>query len=236
MRHDAPRRRDTQVSGGEPAVTASTTLSGASATNCNPLTLVSGSLHVCATAGKALFRWPFNGASSFCSAGSSCRSSLHQTIAVHNTADGAVDLHSASAGPVRRGGRTLRFRRGDRRGRSGPATAVLVVAGARGSACADWCRTIREIDAMECWASVPSTVWWCRGITRLDAGRHAAQRPLITVGLVGGFLFPVSICERSGAAPTHHAYDHQPARGGHRNHQSRNVRPDREPLSAAIGG
>ena len=113
----------------------------------------------------------------------------------------------------------------------GPLVTVLVVAGAGSTAiCADLgARTIREeIDAMEVLGIDP--------IHRLVVPRVVASTfvamllngAVITIGLVGGFIFGVYLQNVSAGAYVSHADpDHRPARGGDLDRQGRDVRPDR---------
>jgi phospholipid/cholesterol/gamma-HCH transport system permease protein len=169
-----------------------------------PLTTVGGFAQMCALAGKALFRRPFHWAEFIVQTWFITRVALLPTIAVSipltvlivftlNTllaSFGAADISGAGAalGAVTQ---------------LGPLTTVLVVAGAGSTAiCADLgARTIREeIDALEVLGIDP--------IHRLVVPRVAAATvvatllngTVITIGLVGGFLFGVKLQNVSGGA------------------------------------
>jgi phospholipid/cholesterol/gamma-HCH transport system permease protein len=169
-----------------------------------PLTTVGGFARMCTLAGKALFRRPFHWSEFIDQTWFITRVALLPTIAVSipltvlivftlNTllsAFGAADISGAGAalGAVTQ---------------LGPLTTVLVVAGAGSTAiCADLgARTIREeIDALEVLGIDP--------IHRLVVPRVAAATvvatllngTVITIGLVGGFLFGVKLQNVSGGA------------------------------------
>jgi phospholipid/cholesterol/gamma-HCH transport system permease protein len=169
-----------------------------------PLTTVGGFAQMCALAGKALFRRPFHWTEFIVQTWFITRVALLPTIAVSipltvlivftlNTllaSFGAADISGAGAalGAVTQ---------------LGPLTTVLVVAGAGSTAiCADLgARTIREeIDALEVLGIDP--------IHRLVVPRVAAATvvatllngTVITIGLVGGFLFGVKLQNVSGGA------------------------------------
>jgi phospholipid/cholesterol/gamma-HCH transport system permease protein len=169
-----------------------------------PLTTVGGFARMCTLTGKALFRRPFHWDEFIVQTWFITRVALLPTIAVSipltvlivftlNTllaAFGAADISGAGAalGAVTQ---------------LGPLTTVLVVAGAGSTAiCADLgARTIREeIDALEVLGIDP--------IHRLVVPRVAAATvvatllngTVITIGLVGGFLFGVKLQNVSGGA------------------------------------
>ena len=169
-----------------------------------PLTTVGGFARMCTLAGKALFRRPFHWAEFIVQTWFITRVALLPTIAVSipltvlivftlNTllaSFGAADISGAGAalGAVTQ---------------LGPLTTVLVVAGAGSTAiCADLgARTIREeIDALEVLGIDP--------IHRLVVPRVAAATvvatllngTVITIGLVGGFLFGVKLQNVSAGA------------------------------------
>jgi phospholipid/cholesterol/gamma-HCH transport system permease protein len=169
-----------------------------------PLTTVGGFARMCTLSGKALFRRPFQWDEFIVQTWFITRVALLPTIAVAipltvlivftlNTllaAFGAADISGAGAalGAVTQ---------------LGPLTTVLVVAGAGSTAiCADLgARTIREeIDALEVLGIDP--------IHRLVVPRVAAATvvatllngTVITIGLVGGFLFGVKLQNVSGGA------------------------------------
>ncbi|AFE11902.1 hypothetical protein MRGA423_03670 [Mycobacterium tuberculosis RGTB423] len=115
----------------------------------------------------------------------------------------------------------------------GPLTTVLVIAGAGATAiCADLgARTIREeIDAMEVLGIDP--------IHRLVVPRVVAATivaallngAVITIGLVGGFVFKCLHPTRLGRRLRGHAHlGHRSTRGDHLGGQVGDVRPDRWP-------
>jgi phospholipid/cholesterol/gamma-HCH transport system permease protein len=169
-----------------------------------PLTTVGGFARMCTLTGKALFRRPFHWDEFIVQTWFITRVALLPTVAVSipltvlivftlNTllaAFGAADISGAGAalGAVTQ---------------LGPLTTVLVVAGAGSTAiCADLgARTIREeIDALEVLGIDP--------IHRLVVPRVAAATvvatllngTVITIGLVGGFLFGVKLQNVSGGA------------------------------------
>ena len=169
-----------------------------------PLATVGGFARMCTLAGKALFRRPFHWREFIFQTWFITRVALLPTIAVSIpltvlivftlntllTAFGAADISGAGAalGAVTQ---------------LGPLTTVLVVAGAGSTAiCADLgARTIREeIDAMEVLGIDP--------IHRLVVPRMVAATvvatllngTVITIGLVGGFLFGVHLQNVSGGA------------------------------------
>ncbi|OBJ15988.1 MlaE family ABC transporter permease [Mycobacterium colombiense] len=169
-----------------------------------PLTLVGGFFRMCVLTGRALFRWPFQYREFIQQCWFIMRVAFLPTIMVSIPLTvlliftlnvllaqfGAADLSGAGAaiGAVTQ---------------LGPLTTVLVVAGAGSTAiCADLgARTIREeIDAMEVLGIDP--------IHRLVVPRVVAATLVatllnglvITVGLVGGYLFGVYLQNVSGGA------------------------------------
>jgi phospholipid/cholesterol/gamma-HCH transport system permease protein len=169
-----------------------------------PLTLIGGFFRMCVLTGKALFRWPFQWREFILQCWFIMRVAFLPTIMVSIPLTvlliftlnvllaqfGAADLSGAGAaiGAVTQ---------------LGPLTTVLVVAGAGSTAiCADLgARTIREeIDAMEVLGIDP--------IHRLVVPRVIAATLVatllnglvITVGLVGGYLFGVYLQNVSGGA------------------------------------
>lgn len=169
-----------------------------------PLTLVGGFFRMCVLTGRALFRWPFQYREFILQCWFIMRVAFLPTIMVSIPLTvlliftlnvllaqfGAADLSGAGAaiGAVTQ---------------LGPLTTVLVVAGAGSTAiCADLgARTIREeIDAMEVLGIDP--------IHRLVVPRVIAATLVatllnglvITVGLVGGYLFGVYLQNVSGGA------------------------------------
>src|SRR3984957_20360521 len=169
-----------------------------------PLTLIGGFFRMCVLTGKALFRWPFQWHEFILQCWFIMRVAFLPTIMVSIPLTvlliftlnvllaqfGAADLSGAGAaiGAVTQ---------------LGPLTTVLVVAGAGSTAiCADLgARTIREeIDAMEVLGIAP--------IHRLVVPRVIAATLVatllnglvITVGLVGGYLFGVYLQNVSGGA------------------------------------
>ena len=169
-----------------------------------PLTLIGGFFRMCVLTGKALFRWPFQWREFVLQCWFIMRVAFLPTIMVSIPLTvlliftlnvllaqfGAADLSGAGAaiGAVTQ---------------LGPLTTVLVVAGAGSTAiCADLgARTIREeIDAMEVLGIDP--------IHRLVVPRVVAATLVatllnglvITVGLVGGYLFGVYLQNVSGGA------------------------------------
>ena len=169
-----------------------------------PLTLIGGFFRMCVLTGKALFRWPFQWREFILQCWFIMRVAFLPTIAVSIPLTvliiftlnillaefGAADISGAGAalGAVTQ---------------LGPLTTVLVVAGAGSTAiCADLgARTIREeIDAMEVLGIDP--------IHRLVVPRVVAATlvamllngAVITIGLVGGFIFGVYLQNVSGGA------------------------------------
>ena len=169
-----------------------------------PLTLIGGFFRMCVLTGKALFRWPFQWQEFILQCWFIMKVAFLPTIFVSIPLTvlliftlnvllaqfGAADLSGAGAaiGAVTQ---------------LGPLTTVLVVAGAGSTAiCADLgARTIREeIDAMEVLGIDP--------IHRLVVPRVIAATLVatllnglvITVGLVGGYLFGVYLQNVSGGA------------------------------------
>ena len=169
-----------------------------------PLTVIGGFFRMCVLTGKALFRWPFQWREFVLQCWFIMRVAFLPTIMVSIPLTvlliftlnvllaqfGAADLSGAGAaiGAVTQ---------------LGPLTTVLVVAGAGSTAiCADLgARTIREeIDAMEVLGIDP--------IHRLVVPRVVAATLVatllnglvITVGLVGGYLFGVYLQNVSGGA------------------------------------
>ncbi|SGK63748.1 MlaE family ABC transporter permease [Mycobacterium tuberculosis] len=186
-------------------MTTSTTLGGYVRDQLQtPLTLVGGFFRMCVLTGKALFRWPFQWREFILQCWFIMRVGFLPTIMVSIPLTvlliftlnillaqfGAADISGSGAaiGAVTQ---------------LGPLTTVLVVAGAGSTAiCADLgARTIREeIDAMEVLGIDP--------IHRLVVPRVLASMLVatllnglvITVGLVGGFLFGVYLQNVSGGA------------------------------------
>lgn len=169
-----------------------------------PLTLVGGFFRMCVLTGKALFRWPFQWREFILQCWFIMRVGFLPTIMVSIPLTvlliftlnillaqfGAADISGSGAaiGAVTQ---------------LGPLTTVLVVAGAGSTAiCADLgARTIREeIDAMEVLGIDP--------IHRLVVPRVVAATivaallngAVITIGLVGGFVFSVFIQHVSAGA------------------------------------
>ncbi len=169
-----------------------------------PLAIIGGFFRMCALTGKALFRWPFQWREFVQQTWFIMRVAILPTIMVSIPVTvlliftlnvllaqfGAADLSGATAaiGAVTQ---------------LGPLVTVQVVAGAGSTAiCADLgARTIREeIDAMEVLGIDP--------IHRLVVPRVAAATLVatllnglvITVGLVGGYLFGVYLQNVSGGA------------------------------------
>ena len=169
-----------------------------------PLTLIGGFFRMCVLTGRALFRWPFQWREFIQQCWFIMRVAFLPTIMVSIPLTvlliftlnvllaqfGAADLSGAGAaiGAVTQ---------------LGPLTTVLVVAGAGSTAiCADLgARTIREeIDAMEVLGIDP--------IHRLVVPRVVAATvvalllngTVITIGLVGGFVFGVGLQSVSGGA------------------------------------
>jgi phospholipid/cholesterol/gamma-HCH transport system permease protein len=169
-----------------------------------PLTVIGGFFRMCVLTGKALFRWPFQWREFILQCWFIMKVAFLPTIFVSIPLTvlliftlnvllaqfGAADLSGAGAaiGAVTQ---------------LGPLTTVLVVAGAGSTAiCADLgARTIREeIDAMEVLGIDP--------IHRLVVPRVVAATLVatllnglvITVGLVGGYLFGVYLQNVSGGA------------------------------------
>ena len=187
---------------------------------------------MCVLTGKALFRWPFQWKEFILQCWFIMRVAFLPTIMVSMpltvlliftlnvllTQFGAADLSGAGAaiGAITQ---------------LGPLNTVLVVAGAGSTAiCADLgARTIREeIDAMEVLGIDP--------IHRLVVPRVLAATLVamllnglvITVGLVGGYLFGVYLQNVSaGAYLATLTTDHRPARGRHRDDQGGDLRPHR---------
>lgn len=186
-------------------MTTSTTVSGFVRSQVQtPLTIVGGFFRMCVLTGKALFRFPFQWREFILQCWFIMRVGFLPTIMVSIPLTvlliftlnillaqfGAADISGSGAaiGAVTQ---------------LGPLTTVLVVAGAGSTAiCADLgARTIREeIDAMEVLGIDP--------IHRLVVPRVLASTLIatllnglvITVGLVGGFLFGVYLQNVSGGA------------------------------------
>lgn len=186
-------------------MTTSTTLGGYVRDQLQtPLTLVGGFFRMCVLTGKALFRWPFQWREFILQCWFIMRVGFLPTIMVSIPLTvlliftlnillaqfGAADISGSGAaiGAVTQ---------------LGPLTTVLVVAGAGSTAiCADLgARTIREeIDAMEVLGIDP--------IHRLVVPRVVAATivaallngAVITIGLVGGFVFSVFIQHVSAGA------------------------------------
>jgi phospholipid/cholesterol/gamma-HCH transport system permease protein len=168
------------------------------------LTLVGGFFRMCALTGKAVFRWPFQWREFILQCWFIMRVAILPTMAVSVPVTvlfiftfnilllqvGASDISGAGAGVA-----VVT--------QIGPIVTVLVVAGAASTAiCADLgARTIREeIDAMEVLGIDP--------IHRLVVPRVVAATivatllngAVITIGLVGGFIFGVFIQHISAGA------------------------------------
>ena len=162
-----------------------------------PLATVGGFARMCTLAGKALFRRPFHWNEFIVQTWFITRVALLPTIAVSipltvlivftlNTllsAFGAADISGAGAalGAVTQ---------------LGPLTTVLVVAGAGSTAiCADLgARTIREeIDAMEVLGIDPIHRLVVPRVVAATVVATLLNGTVITIGLVGGFLFGVKL-------------------------------------------
>jgi phospholipid/cholesterol/gamma-HCH transport system permease protein len=169
-----------------------------------PLTTVGGFARMCTLAGKALFRRPFHWSEFIDQTWFITRVALLPTIAVSipltvlivftlNTllsAFGAADISGAGAalGAVTQ---------------LGPLTTVLVVAGAGSTAiCADLgARTIREeIDALEVLGIDPIHRLVVPRVVAATVVATLLNGTVITIGLVGGFLFGVKLQNVSGGA------------------------------------
>jgi phospholipid/cholesterol/gamma-HCH transport system permease protein len=169
-----------------------------------PLATVGGFARMCTLAGKALFRRPFHWNEFIVQTWFITRVALLPTIAVSipltvlivftlNTllsAFGAADISGAGAalGAVTQ---------------LGPLTTVLVVAGAGSTAiCADLgARTIREeIDAMEVLGIDPIHRLVVPRVVAATVVATLLNGTVITIGLVGGFLFGVKLQNVSGGA------------------------------------
>jgi phospholipid/cholesterol/gamma-HCH transport system permease protein len=169
-----------------------------------PLATVGGFARMCKLAGKALFRRPFHWREFIFQTWFITRVALLPTIAVSIpltvlivftlntllTAFGAADISGAGAalGAVTQ---------------LGPLTTVLVVAGAGSTAiCADLgARTIREeIDAMEVLGIDPIHRLVVPRVVAATVVATLLNGTVITIGLVGGFLFGVHLQNVSGGA------------------------------------
>ncbi|MDT5084986.1 MAG: phospholipid/cholesterol/gamma-HCH transport system permease protein, partial [Mycobacterium sp.] len=169
-----------------------------------PLATVGGFARMCMLAGKALFGRPFHWGEFIVQTWFITRVALLPTIAVSipltvlivftlNTllsAFGAADISGAGAalGAVTQ---------------LGPLTTVLVVAGAGSTAiCADLgARTIREeIDAMEVLGIDPIHRLVVPRVVAATVVATLLNGTVITIGLVGGFLFGVGLQNVSGGA------------------------------------
>jgi phospholipid/cholesterol/gamma-HCH transport system permease protein len=169
-----------------------------------PLGAVAGFARMCALTGKALFRRPFQWDELVLQCWFIMRVALLPTIAVSipltvlivftlNTllsSFGAADISGAGAalGTVTQ---------------LGPLTTVLVVAGAGSTAiCADLgARTIREeIDAMEVLGIDPIHRLVVPRVVAATVVATLLNGTVITIGLVGGFLFGVQLQNVSGGA------------------------------------
>jgi phospholipid/cholesterol/gamma-HCH transport system permease protein len=169
-----------------------------------PLATVGGFARMCVLVGKALFRQPFHWGEVILQTWFITRVALLPTIAVSipltvlivftlNTllaAFGAADISGAGAalGAVTQ---------------LGPLTTVLVVAGAGSTAiCADLgARTIREeIDAMEVLGIDPIHRLVVPRVVAATVVATLLNGTVITIGLVGGFLFGVKLQNVSGGA------------------------------------
>jgi phospholipid/cholesterol/gamma-HCH transport system permease protein len=169
-----------------------------------PLTTVGGFARMCSLTGKALFRRPFHWGEFIVQTWFITRVALLPTIAVSipltvlivftlNTllaAFGAADISGAGAalGAVTQ---------------LGPLTTVLVVAGAGSTAiCADLgARTIREeIDALEVLGIDPIHRLVVPRVVAATVVATLLNGTVITIGLVGGFLFGVKLQNVSGGA------------------------------------
>ena len=169
-----------------------------------PLATVGGFARMCMLTGKALFRVPFHWRELIFQSYFITRVALLPTIAVSipltvlivftlNTllaAFGAADISGAGAalGAVTQ---------------LGPLTTVLVVAGAGATAiCADLgARTIREeIDAMEVLGIDPIHRLVVPRVVAATVVATLLNGTVITIGLVGGFLFGVRLQNVSGGA------------------------------------
>ena len=206
MRHGLPLRRDTQRRAvGVQPVTASTGLVGYVRDQTRPaLTAAGGFVKMCVLTGKALFRRPFQWREFILQGWFLMRVAFLPTLAVSIPLTvliiftlnillaefGAADISGSGAalGAVTQ---------------LGPLVTVLVVAGAGSTAiCADLgARTIREeIDALEVLGIDP--------IHRLVVPRVVASTfvalllngAVITIGLVGGFIFGVYLQNISAGA------------------------------------
>ncbi len=169
-----------------------------------PLATVGGFARMCMLTGKALFRVPFHWREFIFQSWFITRVALLPTVAVSipltvlivftlNTllaSFGAADISGAGAalGAVTQ---------------LGPLTTVLVVAGAGSTAiCADLgARTIREeIDAMEVLGIDPIHRLVLPRVVAATVVATLLNGTVITIGLVGGFLFGVRLQNVSGGA------------------------------------
>jgi phospholipid/cholesterol/gamma-HCH transport system permease protein len=169
-----------------------------------PLATIGGFAQMCVLAGKALFRAPFHWRECIVQCWFITRVAILPTIAVSipltvlivftlNTllaAFGAADISGAGAalGAVTQ---------------LGPLTTVLVVAGAGSTAiCADLgARTIREeIDAMEVLGIDPIHRLVVPRVVAATVVATLLNGTVITIGLVGGFVFGVGLQNVSGGA------------------------------------
>src|SRR6201992_3053511 len=169
-----------------------------------PLATVGGFARMCILTGKALFRVPFHWRGVIFQSWFITRVALLPTVAVSipltvlivftlNTllaSFGAADISGAGAalGAVTQ---------------LGPLTTVLVVAGAGSTAiCADLgARTIREeIDAMEVLGIDPIHRLVVPRVVAATVVATLLNGTVITIGLVGGYLFGVGLQNVSGGA------------------------------------
>src|ERR1700684_2274002 len=169
-----------------------------------PLATVGGFARMCMLAGKALFRRPFHWNEFIVQTWFITRVALLPTLAVSIPLTvliiftlnillaefGAADISGAGAalGAVTQ---------------LGPLTTVLVIAGAGSTAiCADLgARTIREeIDAMEVLGIDPIHRLVVPRVVAATVVATLLNGTVITIGLVGGFLFGVKLQNRSGGA------------------------------------
>jgi len=169
-----------------------------------PLTTIGGFTRMCVLTGKALFRWPFQWQELILQCWFIMRVAFLPTIMVSIPLTvlliftlnvllaqvGAADLSGAGAaiGAVTQ---------------LGPLTTVLVVAGAGSTAiCADLgARTIREeIDALEVLGIDPIHRMVVPRVIAATVVATLLNGLVITVGLVGGYLFGVYLQNVSGGA------------------------------------
>src|ERR1700723_873405 len=169
-----------------------------------PLTLIGGFFRMCVLTGRALFTWPFQWREFILQCWFIMRVAFLPTVMVSIPLTvlliftlnvllaqfGAADLSGADAaiGAVTQ---------------LGPLTTVLVVAGAGSTAiCADLgARTIREeIDAMEVLGIDPIHRLVVPRVVAATVVATLLNGTVITIGLVGGFLFGVKLQNVSGGA------------------------------------